>query len=478
MPRKALIGVTALFVYTSAVAAFGHDLTLAAAVKRQDRQTVRALLAKHADVNAPLADGSTALAWAVHWDDLQTADLLIRAGANVNAANENGVTPLLLASQTGNAAMVKKLLSARANPGIAFPTGATPLMMAARTHSLEAVRALLAAGADVNAREARSGQTALMWAISRRQSDVAKFLIQNGADVHARSASGFTALMFAARQADMESGRALLAAGADVNDALPDGMTALMVASASMVGTTTGEQVVVTPSDHERFALWLLDVKPNLAQADAAGRTALHYAVWASKLELVNALLARGADPNRQTLEIKRAGTPVNNFADTRDMMWESGETPFYVASKAADATLMRLLASAGADVRVPIKDGTTPLMAAAGVGRTDDRTRVTESMALEAVRTAVEFGLDVNAVNEEGMAAIHGATLNGLTSVIQLLADNGAKLDLKEKNGRTPLAIAQGGAGGVGNAPQKKAEELLSKLLGITRQNGPAQSR
>ena len=77
-----------LLLSSVSLTATGADRRLAEAAKNQDKGAVRALLTQHVDVNAPQADGATALHWAVHWDDLETADLLIRAGANVNAAND------------------------------------------------------------------------------------------------------------------------------------------------------------------------------------------------------------------------------------------------------------------------------------------------------------------------------------------------------------------------------------------------------
>src|SRR2546428_4065495 len=89
---------------------------LADATMKGDKQAVRSLLQKKADVNAAQVDGTTALHWAVRADDLETADLLIRAGANVSAANRDGVTPMRLAATNGNAPMIQKLIKAGANP--------------------------------------------------------------------------------------------------------------------------------------------------------------------------------------------------------------------------------------------------------------------------------------------------------------------------------------------------------------------------
>src|SRR5579864_9381176 len=88
---------------------------LADAAMKGNKEAVRSLLQRKANVNAPQVDGTTALHWAVRSDDLETVDLLIRAGANVSAKNDEGATPLLLATIDGNAAMIEKLIKAGAD---------------------------------------------------------------------------------------------------------------------------------------------------------------------------------------------------------------------------------------------------------------------------------------------------------------------------------------------------------------------------
>jgi len=227
-------------------------LALLDAAKTADKDAVRALLQKKADVNAAEGDGTTALHWASYRDDLESADLLIRAGAKVNAANDLGVTPLWTASQNGSVAMVAKLLAAGANPNAALLAGETPVMVAARSGKADVVEQLIAKGAHVNARGAR-GQTALMWAVSQKHPDAVKMLLAHGADVHARSEvwsevmavpphghldynraiphGGDTALMFAARAGDLASAKLLVAAGANVDDADAWGVSATTLAA-------------------------------------------------------------------------------------------------------------------------------------------------------------------------------------------------------------------------------------------------------
>jgi len=122
-----------LTIALSTIATFAVGAAdVADAARRGDKAAVRALVLKKADVNAPQADGSTALHWAVQSNDLELADLLLRAGAKVSAANVTGATPLLLASVNGNATMIGRLLTAGADPNAKLTkSGDTALMMTA-----------------------------------------------------------------------------------------------------------------------------------------------------------------------------------------------------------------------------------------------------------------------------------------------------------------------------------------------------------
>jgi ankyrin repeat protein len=448
------------------------DRRLPDAAKKQDKAAIRELLKQHADVNARQPDGATALHWAAHWDDLETTELLVRAGADVNAANDFGVTPLSLACTNANAAVAEALLKAGANPNAALATGETPLMTAAHTGSALVVNALLAHGADVAATESSQGQTALMWAVSEKHNEVARTLMAHGADVRARSNGGFTPLLFAARGGDLDAIRMLLAAGANVNDAASDGSSALLVA---------------TVRGHVALATFLLEngADPN---ANGAGYTALHWAagsweteltgprgivtsrdqewnalrgVEAGKSELVEALLAHGANPNAPLVKSPpRVGFTVffRNLA---------GATPLFVAAMAGDAKTMRVLAEAGADPRLGTKDNMTPLMVAAGVARVLAETRVTEAGSVEAVKLAWELGGDVNAVNAAGETALHGAAHIRSDAIVQFLVDKGAAVDVKNKRGETPLMIAERTVA-AGSAPvfvRTSTGDLLRKL-------------
>ena len=456
MKRFCICGLVLLLSATS-VRGAGPEAVLADAAERMDRTAVRALLQQRVDVNTPQIDGMTALHWAAFKDDLETSELLVRAGANVKAANRYGVTPLSLACVNGNGEMVEQLLKAGADPNTALPGGETALMTAARTGSLAPVKSLLIRGARVDSRDERRGQTALMWAAAEGHAEVVKELIEAGADFRLRLPTGFTPLLFAVREGRIPVVKVLLKEGADVNDTVPveggrrrgyGGRPPAAGASALLLAVMNG---------HFELAAHLVDAGADV-NAALPGYTPLHAIVAVRKpgigdndpgpegsgtlssLELVNTLVAHGADVNARMT--KRA-----NLTNTR--LKELGATPFLLAAQVADAELMRALAALGADPFIPNLEYSTPLMVAAGLAtRSPGEDAGTESEVLEAVQVALELGADINAVDINGETAMHGAAYKNLPKVVKLLASKGAKIEVwnrEDKYGWTPLAIAVG---------------------------------
>jgi len=386
-------------------------------------------------------DETAKLHRASYEDDVAAAAELIRKGTDVNAANDMGVTALWLASQNGGAAMVRTLLDAGANPNAALLSGETPVMVAARSGKDDVVEQLLARGANVNARATRR-QTALMWAVAQKHSDVVKVLLAHGADIHTRSETwsqmmavpphghadynrmiphgGYTALLFAARVGDLRSAKLLVAAGANVNDEDAGGVSATVLAA---------------HSGYREFVEFLLD-KGADSNAARAGFTALHEAIMRRDEPMVAALLAHGADPNAPL----KTWTPTRR--SSKDYHFQPalvGSTPFWLAARFCQPTVMKLLATRGADPRFvhtskyiagerfdQRMEKTTPVLAALGMGGgtpwvaipTKDR----EALTLETVRVATELGADLKATSTDGRTAIEVARAMGYASVVSYL--------------------------------------------------------
>jgi len=479
----------ALVLLASGPAVDGADAPLADAAERADWAGIRTLLGRRVDPNGAQVDGMTALHWAAQLDDLETAKLLVDAGADVKAANRYGVTPLAAACTNGNRAMVELLLGAGADPNTKLRGGETALMTAARTGRLGPVEALLARGADVDARE-RRGQTALMWAAAEGHPEVVGALLRAGADLRTPLPSGFTPLFFAVREGRTDVVRVLLKAGADVNEAIQPKKS-----SPKSPARGTSPLILAVENGHFELAVVLLGAgaDPN---DQRSGFTALHTLTWVRKPNRGDdesgdpAPIGSGNLSSLQLVEIlaeHRANVNVRleRGASGRGVLGRVGATPFLMASMTADVPLMRLLVKLGADPLLPNTQQCTPLMAAAGVGSLAPGEEAgTEDEAMEAVKLALELGNDVNAVDNNGETAMHGAAYKSFPGVVQLLADKGARIEVwnrKDKYGWTPFSIAEGHRPG-NFKPSPETIAALHRVLlaagGLPPGPGPIESR
>jgi ankyrin repeat protein len=453
--------------------------------------------APHAAGDAGSPDGTTPLHQAVRQNDLKTVEALLTRGADVKAATRYGVTPIGLAALGGHTAILKRLLDAGADPNTPTPGGETALMTAARTGNIEAVTLLLDRGADVNAKDTVRAQTALMWAVTENHPAIVKLLASRGGDVNGRTNvtkpkgeysparaggaagngiirqralptadGGMTPLLFAVRDGNRELTRLLLELGADIDQSSGNHTSPLLIALLNGQVDLATELLAKganpnAPDDYQRAALFAAIDLRNFNH----DKYPFLYSDERDPLDLIKALLARGADPNLRTSTV-----PVHGLMQF-DGSWVNfdGQTPFIRAALSGDIDVMRLLLQHGADPNIATAQGSTALMAASGINWIPAQTYTrSEAEYVEAVKLCLERGAPVNAANSLGLRAIHGAANRGWVPVIQILADHGAALDVEDNGGRTPMTFAEGTFLAIRPpAAKPDAIALLKKLMG-----------
>ena len=492
------IGAAVLCLFGALLAVAAEPLIDAA--KNNDLDELRRQLRAGARVGATELDGSTALHWSIRRNNTEMTRALIMAGANPAAATRYSITPLHLAASNGNAEIIEMLLKAGVDANSTAMEGQTALMTGALNGNPDAVRVLLANGALANAREPVKGQTALMWAAGAGNTAAVKLITDAGADIQTKSQAGYTALLFAVLNHRLETVRTLLDAKASANDATPDGTSVLNMAIvnayydvASLLLDFGADPNASDPRGSALHALaWLR--KPGATGSAAVGGDLRGPPVQSgnvSSIELVQKLLAKGADPNKRVYVGERrfskaggASTNPPNIELGRHILTYDGATPFWLAANNGDVEYMRMLLARGADAKIPNKFGVTPLMAAAGLNYYEGETPgpftgTPEEERLEAVKLALESGNDLHARADfgdyrmtgdpkyiayyyplniedlldlgtgdprwDGSTALHGAVVSGQPTIAKFLVDKGARIDAVSDAGWTPLLLARG---------------------------------
>jgi cytohesin len=313
------------------------------------------LLAEHPDLDERSPAGDTALHVAVNRQMPVAVQRLLKLGANPNAANEHGVTPLLIAVQDDRGGMTQLLLQGGADPtqiakGDASFDGKTPLHVAAERNNHVAIRLMLTASAQVDARDAH-GRTALHIAMSRDNYEAAGVLTAYGADLAAKDSQGRIP--------------------GQRND-IPNSPTAARI---------WWEQIEQSLKKGESDKL-----DETLARAPQvlsfrtgySPETMLHRAIQLRRLDVLDYLLTRKADPNSRG---QQGQTPLHDACwthmpvDFAKRLIEAGadfeakdnfgQTPLHAAARGHNHDVLRLLISKGANLDALDNGGTTVLDAA-----------------------------------------------------------------------------------------------------------------
>jgi uncharacterized protein len=429
------------------------------AVYRVDYELLDALIAKKAKADVANEFGSTPLAEAVKLTDARMVKTLLDAGSGPEGANQDGETALMLAINSGELPIAQMLIKAGANVNtVEKEHHQTPLMYAAaaKKNAGEMVKLLLSKGASVKPRELYYD-----WPTQISQEPRVQY----------HPVGGLTALLYGSRDGCYECVEALIGSGADVSVPTPEGVTPLMIAL-----DNDNNDIAKLLLDHGakpgawdwsgRTALYIaIDRKDGGSSGGGLKvpvdpRASAHF----SAMDIIRSLLAANVDPSPE-LRMHRPtrGGYTGRFADP---LQDTGCTPLLRATLGNDIEVVQALLAKGASPNISAM-GVTPFLAAAGVGsgpRAGAATTGTAGAAFALMDLLLQHGADVNAQvtgtktysmriarspsTNEGMTALHVAAQTGRTDLVRYLLEKGANTEIADSNGHKAIDLVGARAG------------------------------
>jgi len=428
------------------------------AVYHLDYELLDVLLAKKANVNVANEFGSTPIAEAANLGDARMVKMLLDAGAEPEGADTDGQTALMLAINTGQLPVVEMLIKAGAKVNrVEEFRKQTPLMWAATAprNAGEMVKLLLSKGADVRPRALYTD-----WPNQITSEPRAQY----------RPVGGLTALLYAARDGCYDCVDALIGAGAAVNVPTPEGVTALMLALDNQHNEVAKLLLDrgANPNVWDwwgRTALFIVIDRREAALAPVRGRSGAvpvdsrdSDRPTVSHMEIINRLLAEGVDPNPQ-LNMHRPSRGGNS-GRFGDPLLSTGCTPLLRATMGNDVEVVQALLAKGASPNINDM-GMTAFLVAAGLGGGrgfGGQAGASGVANIPLMDLLLQHGADVNAQvtgtktysmriarapsTYEGMSALHVAAQSGRADLVRYLLAKGANADLVDNNGHKPIDL------------------------------------
>mmetsp|Transcript_16232 Transcript_16232/g.35080 ORF Transcript_16232/g.35080 Transcript_16232/m.35080 type:complete len:935 (-) Transcript_16232:2103-4907(-) len=329
--------------------------------------------------------------------------LQFASAADIEAMSSPGAR-LIGAASDGDKKLVQKLLKEeKMDVNVRDWDELTPLIPAASAGHFDVVKLLLKEGADVNAKD-KDGITALMEASIMGNTKIVDLLCKEGAEVDASANSGVTALWLAAGEGKVDVMKSLLKKHADANNARSDNISALMTAS---VG------------GHDNAVKLLLENGADARYADGEGVTPLMNAAENGTASVLKLLV--------ESPSAKKDAETKGNYVD---LVSNTGFTALIIAcAHGHSGAIEYLLKDAKADVNAMHETHVTPLMYAAASGH------------IEAMKLLLDVGkVSVDEFHTNGGSALLEAATGGAGEAMTFLLDRGAKPDLIDQDGVTPL--------------------------------------
>ena len=400
------------------------------------KNILSALLDHGADVNAITRNNETALKIACEMGNINSINVLLNAGASPHIADTNGDPCLHYALNAGcSKEILQTIISHGADMNATTTNNVTALVKAVNNRNMGAINVLLNAGADTNITNG-DGDTCLHDAVTNGNKDVLQLLLNHGADVNVTNSKNETALMIAYFWGNIDAMNVLLSAGADPNIADANGQTCLH----SVVARVSGKEVLQLLINHDA----------DVNATNKSNTTALMVACKTGNIDAINELLNAEADTNivdtngytclhaavSATCNKEVLQTLINHGADV-NAADKSNVAALMLACEKGNVNAVDILLNAGADPNIPDTDGNTRL-----------HDTVRHGYNREVLQLLLDYGANVNAIDNCNETVLMKAYWNGNTDVINVLLNAGADPNIADFKGVPLIYYAVEGGG------------------------------
>jgi ankyrin repeat protein len=290
--------------------------------------------------------------------------------------------------------------------------------------------------------------------------------LDSGTDINYKDMDGWTALHHAARKGHFKLLQLLLQRGINKEVLDKEGKTAFDVAekgpardyledfTASPAFSRLGDPTYVsqppvplevTPGGYflnaakkgdESEVLICLGKGDDIDTKDDWGNTALHFSANRGFLSLVQILLQKGIDVSAVNMNGKTA-TDIANGAAREALTGYIATTPTATAGTVvpiADSPPLPSTATATVDVpKVPEIEPELIAVSAVDAGLFN----AVKNKDINGARTILDFGANVNAIDEDGTPSLQWAVKGGSIGVVEMLLEKGADISIPDKDGR-----------------------------------------
>ena len=317
-----------------------------------DIEGVKLLINKGESLDEKDNEGKTALMWAAYFNRIEIVKLLIENRAKLDEKDKKGKTALIISAICGNTDVVRLLVEKGCSLDEKDNEGDTALLSSIRCGCSKIAKILIESGANLDEKN-QYGKTALILAAYKGNINIAKLLIERGAKLDEKDNEGKTALIWAVENGKLEIVELLIKEGANLDKRDNERNTALILA------IYKDYLDVHRNKNYTKIAKLLIEAGANLNVRYNLGKNALIWAVYLNRTEIVKLIIKKIIETEKQIKNEKDIKKYNHEYLNEKD---KNGFTALIWAAYLGRLELVELLVKSGAKIDETDNSGKTAI--------------------------------------------------------------------------------------------------------------------